>query len=219
MRITDAYTRLKNSICAFVQDETGATLVEFAIVLSIFLLLFFGLIDFGRLGFHYVNAEKAMQVAARVAAVRPPACPNVPLINVRGTVSGGTLPPDFGTSCRAGANICLNIGTITCPGGEAISDTDDEVWLLVSGALPNDATIQNLKFSYTYDNNLGFLGGPYVPIVTVELQNLDFKFVSPLGALVGLAGAVADPTLGADIPFPPMSVSLPAEDLALGEDG
>ena len=218
MMITNAYTSVKNSICVFSQDETGATLVEFAIVLSIFLLLFFGLIDFGRLGFHYVNAEKAMQVAARVAAVRPPACPGVPLINARGPVPGGTLPPDFGTSCRAGASICANVGTISCSGSVA-NPTSSEIWTLIAGALPNDAAINNLKFSYTYDNNLGFLGGPYVPVVTVELQNIDFQFVSPLGALVGLTGAVASPTLGADIPFPPMSVSLPAEDLALGEDG
>jgi len=218
MMITDAYTRLKNSICAFNQNESGTTLVEFAVVLSIFLLLFFGLIDFGRLGFHYVNAEKAMQVAARVAAVRPPVCSGIPLINARGPIPGGTLPPDFGTSCRAGANICLNVGTVTCS-GVAANNTANEIWALVAGALPNDAAINNLKFSYTYDNNLGFLGGPYVPVVTVELQNLNFQFVSPLGALVGLAGAAASPTLGADIPFPPMSVSLPAEDLALGENG
>lgn len=218
MRMTGAYPRLKNSICVFAQDETGATLVEFAIVLSIFLFLFFGLIDFGRLGFHYVNAEKAMQVAARVAAVRLPACPGIPSINARGIVAGGTLPPDFGTSCRAGANICVNVGTVSCSGSVA-NPTASEIWTLIAGALPNDATIANLKFSYTYDNNLGFLGGPYVPVVTVELQNLDFQFVSPLGALAGLAGAMASPTLGADIPFPSMSVSLPAEDLALGGDG
>jgi len=218
MRIISAYTRLKNSICIFNQDERGATLVEFAVVLSIFLLLFFGMIDFGRLGFHFVNAEKAMQVAARVAAVRLPACPGIPLINARGPVPNGTLPPEFGTSCRSGANICANAGTISCS-GSAANPTANEIWALIAGALPNDAAISNMKFSYTYDNNLGFLGGPYVPIVTVELQNLDFKFVSPLGAIAGLAGAVASPSLGADISFPPMSVSLPAEDLALGESG
>ncbi|MBE9477100.1 MAG: pilus assembly protein, partial [Proteobacteria bacterium] len=162
--MTGAYPRLKNSICVFAQDETGATLVEFAIVLSIFLFLFFGLIDFGRLGFHYVNAEKAMQVAARVAAVRLPACPGIPSINARGIVAGGTLPPDFGTSCRAGANICVNVGTVSCSGSVA-NPTASEIWTLIAGALPNDATIANLKFSYTYDNNLGFLGGPYVPVV------------------------------------------------------
>ena len=50
------------------RDNNGATLVEFAVVLALFLLIFFGLIDFGRLAFNYVTAEKAMQVASRVAA-------------------------------------------------------------------------------------------------------------------------------------------------------
>jgi len=216
MMISNAYICFKNSIRIFQHDESGTTLVEFAVVLSIFLFLFFGLIDFGRLGFHYVTAEKAMNIAARVAAVRPPVCPGVPLFHARGSVGG--IKPDFGTSCRAGANICLNVGTVTCS-GVATSNTANEIWALIAGGLPNDAAINNLKFSYTYDPNLGFLGGPYVPVVTVELQNLDFKFVSPLGALAGLAGATVNPNLGANIPFPPMSVSLPAEDLALGEDG
>jgi len=53
----------------------------------------------------------------------------------------------------------------------------------------------------------------------MELQNLGFEFVSPLGALARAAGATPSADLGADIPFPPMSVSLPAEDLAQGESG
>jgi len=218
MSILHTYAQIKNGLHLAYRDESGATLVEFGIVLAVFLLLFFGLIDFGRLGFHYVHTEKAMQIAARVSAVRPPACPGVPEVHVRGTVAPGTLPPKFGTSCGSGATVCTNPGTITCS-GSAANPTANEIWTLISGALPNDAGIDNLRFSYSYDNNLGFLGGPYVPVVTVEVQNLNFQFLSPLGALVGLAGGAANPGLGADIPFPPMSVSLPAEDLAMGNDG
>ncbi|MEH6360898.1 MAG: TadE family protein [Amylibacter sp.] len=218
MNILHTYAQIKNGLRLAYRDESGATLVEFGIVLSVFLLLFFGLMDFGRLGFNYVNTEKAMQIAARVSAVRPPACPGVPEVHLRGAVAPGTLPPKFGTSCGSGAMVCTNPGTITCS-GSAANPTANEIWTLISGALPYDAGIDNLRFSYSYDNNLGFLGGPYVPVVTVEVQNLNFQFMSPLGALVGLAAGAADPGLGADIPFPPMSVSLPAEDLALGNDG
>lgn len=218
MRISFTYSRLRDDLRLVYRDENGSTMIEFGVVLSVFLLLFFGLIDFGRLGFHYVQAEKAMQVAARVAAVRPPVCAGVPETHTRGATAPGTLPPDYGTSCRAGATVCVNPGTITCS-GNAANPTANEVWTLIAGALPNNADVTNIQFSYSYDNNLGFLGGPYVPVVTVELQNLNFQFLSPLGALVGLTGAVADPGLGADIPFPPMSVSLPAEDLNSGNDG
>ena len=85
--------------------------------------------------------------------------------------------------------------------------------------LANNATPANLRFRYSFDPNLGFLGGPYVPLVTVELQNLNFDFFSPLAGLASLAGATPSGNLGAAIPFPPMSVSMPGEDLALGIDG
>ena len=218
MKIAFTYPRADRDWRFIYRDESGATLVEFAIVISIFLLLFFGLIDFGRLAFHYVNAEKAMQIAARVAAVRPPACAGVPNTHTRGTVPFGELPPDYGTSCSAGATVCTNAGEISCS-GVATNATANEIWGLINGGFPNNATIANIRFRYSYDNNLGFLGGPYVPVVTAEIQNLNFRFLSPLGALVGLAGGTADPGLGADIVFPSMSVSLPAEDLALGNDG
>lgn len=199
------------------RDNSGATLVEFAVVLALFLLIFFGLIDFGRLAFNYVTAEKAMQVASRVAAVRPAACPGVALVHQRAAVPLGAVPPQYGTACNANAGICVNPGTVTCAGSTG-NATAQEIWTLVSGGLPPDATIGNLLFSYSYDSNLGFLGGPYVPVVTVALQDLDFQFVSPLGALAVMASGVSS-DLGTAIPFPSMSVSLPAEDLALGDNG
>ncbi len=214
--------RAQNRIAAMLRrlraDQSGATLVEFAIVLPIFLLIFFALIDFGRLAFHYVTAEKSMQVAARIAAVRPAACAGVPQTHQRGPVLLGVAPPRFGTSCRSGANVCANPGPIACA-GSASSATAQEIWGIIGPAMPNDATIANLRFIYSYDSNLGFLGGPYVPVVTVEIRNLTFEFVSPLGALAALAGATDTVGLGADIVFPSMSVSLPGEDLALGEAG
>jgi Flp pilus assembly protein TadG len=203
---------------SFWHDEDGTTLIELAVVLSLFLLIFFGLLDFGRLAFHYVTAEKAMYTAARIAAVRPAACAGVPQTNVRGTVAANTTPPKFGSNCSSGASVCFNPGTVTCA-GSATNTTANEIWARVGGVLPNDATISNIRYTYSYDPNLGFLGGPYVPIVTVEIQNLNFQFITPLSSLVGLAGATPATGLGSAIAFPPMSVSMPAEDLALGNNG
>lgn len=211
MRLRTSYPSARR----FVRNDDGATLVEFGIVLALFLLLFFGLIDFGRMAFHYVTAEKAMQVAARVAAVRPAACAGVPETHIRGTT---TTPPQYGTNCGAGLNICANVGTVTCS-GNAANATAAEIWTIVQGTLPNDALIANLSFSYANDPNLGFLGGPYVPVVTVALQNLNFRFVSPLGQLVTLSGGTAPGNLPMSLAFPDLSVSLPGEDLALGNGG
>ncbi len=214
---TTAY-RLRAHFDRFARGEQGTSLVEFGLVLSLFLLLFFGLIDFGRLAFHYVTAEKAMHVAARVATVRPVACNAavLPEFNARPTNGGGGQ--DFGSRCNAGADVCLAVPTVSCA-GSLDNATVAEIWPLIRGALPIDATPANLSFNYSYDANLGFLGGPYVPVVTVELQNLDFQFVSPLAGLVALSGGAATPGLGADIPFPSMSVSMPGEDLNQGEQG
>ena len=67
---------------------------------------------------------------------------------------------------------------------------------------------------------MNFLGGPYVPVVTVELQGVPWNMFSPLLGLARLAGA-ANTTEGDTYApvFPPMSVSLPGEDLALGNAG
>jgi len=210
------HIRLRRLTARLWRCESGTTLVELGLLIPLYLLIFLGIIDFGRMAFHYVTMEKAMQVAARVAAVRPAACAGVPSTNLRG---GAPAPlPRFGTKCSAGSNICANPGTITCAGSTA-NATASEVWGIVQGTFPNSATAANLQFSYAYDNNLGFLGGPYVPTVTVEVQDLNFEFVNPLGTLVGLAMGSAATGLGADIPFPALSVTLPAEDLAMGEDG
>lgn len=202
---------------AFAYNQAGTTIVEFAIVLPIFLLLLFALIDFGRLGFEYVMADKGVQLAARLAIARGPACPGVPTVNARGTVASGAVPPYFGTNCRTAATVCANPGTITCVGNVS-NATVAEIWTAISPLMPVGSTAANLRFTYAFDGNLGFLGGPYEPMVTVQVASLTFQFVTPLSALAALAGDPGN-TLPGSLPFPPMTVSLPAEDLALGEAG
>ena len=213
-----AISRLCGRARRFWHDNRGTTLVEMAVVLPVFLLMLLGLIDFGRLGGEYVMAEKAMQRAIRIAAVRPAACAEVPQFNLRGTGLIAGLPPRFGTGCIAGANICINPGRITCT-ADITNATVAEVWTAVSPLLPTYATPANLQFSYTYDPNLGFLGGPYVPLLTLEIQNLDFQFATPLSALATLAAGPGNTAAGVTLPFPRMSTTIPAEDLASGNDG
>lgn len=214
MRRTPHIARLSG----FLRCERGTTLVELAVVLPLFLLVFFALIDFGRLGFSYMMAEKATAIAARIAVVRPPACAGVPAINTRGPVPTGTVPPAYGTACNAGTGICAVPAAVSCAGDTA-NPTVNEIWPAISILLPKDATAANLRFSYSYDPALGFLGGPYVPMVTVELTTLDFRFVTPLASLAALAGAAPGSGPPQTLTFPPMSVTLSAEDLADGDPG
>ena len=206
--------RLAARLRRFAGDEGGATLIEFSLVVLLFLFLLFAIIDFGRLAHSWTAAQKATQVAARIAAVRPPACPGVPVLNSRGAAGSGIT---FGTLCRAGAGVCADPGLVSCS-GVSTNATTAEIFAQIRPLLPVGATEGNLRFTYRFDPNLGFLGGPYVPMVTVDLQGLEFVFVSNLGLMITpITGQQT--TLGANIPLPRMSISVPGEDLALGTAG
>lgn len=198
---------------AFLRDQSGGVLVEFAIVISLFMFLFAALLDYGRLSYSGVTAQSAAQLAVRTAIVRPPACVGVPETHVRGS----NTVPRFGTSCSAAADVCAAVATVTCT-GVATNATANEIWTRINPLLPFNSTIDMLQFTYSYDSNLGFLGGPYTPMVTVELNLSDFQFASPLAALANAAGAT-NSALPSTATYSSFSVSLPAEDLASGESG
>lgn len=211
-------TGLVRMLRRFWADESGTTLVELAFVIPLFLLLFFGLIDFGRMGAEFVMTDKAMQIASRLAVVRPAACAGVPASNTRGATPVGTVPPRFGTPCSAGGTVCAAPATISCAGA-AGNATANEIWTAIAPLMPAGSSVANLGFRYEFDPALNFLGGPYVPVVTVELTNLNFAFVTPLGNLAAVARGAVPGGPGWGVPFPAMSMSLPAEDLNLGENG
>lgn len=198
----------------FRRDESGATLVELAIVMPLLLLLMFGFVDFSRLGFTYVMTGKAMDRAVRMAVVVSAPCPGLPKANAR-DLSNST-DPRFGTACRANGGICFNPGIVSC---SLATDhpTAVLIWSEIEGLMPVNATQANIVLAYEYTPDLGFLGGPYTPVVTARIENLDFQFITPLGALAGLAGSTSSGDLGSDFAFPSMSASLPAEALANGE--
>lgn len=210
------------------RSERGAALVEYAVTMALFFLLFFAIIDFGRLLYNWVMTEKATQMAVRIAAVRPAVCLGVPDTNLRG--SGSTTEDRFGTGCDARDNMCAGESvtvapcalpdTITCPAAST-AGTGGEIWCRIRDLLPPNSKPSNLRFAYSFDRDMNFLGGPYVPVVTVEVTGLTFEFVSPLLGLGNLAAGrdTSGPTTYGNIPFPSMSVSLPGEDLALGVNG
>lgn len=209
--------RMLHILRRFWRDERGTTLVELAFVLPLFLLLFFGLIDFGRMGGEYVMADKAMQIATRMAVVRPAACPGLLPTNPRGTVPANKVPPRFGTHCATSNWICA-AQSASCTGVLA-NPTVNEIWTAIAPLMPAGSSAANLSFRYDFDRDLNFLGGPYVPVVTVELTGLNFNFVTPLGGLAALATGNAGSGISGSVPFPAMSMSLPGEDLNLGIGG
>ena len=195
------------------RNEDGAMLVEFAILMPLLLLLTFGLLDFGRLGFSYVMAQKATEMAVRDAAVRPPLCGALPEVNQRGSLSGPLAGLRFGASCTAGTNLCASFATLSCT-----AETAPAFWARIAPLMPANATPANLTVSYAFDPTLGFPGGPVTLYFSVAVSDLDFDFVTPLGALARLATGADPGTLGRSIAFPSMSASLPGEALLVGDD-
>lgn len=207
----------KMGLGRFYRQTAGAALVELTITIPLFLLLFFGLVDFGRLAYRYVASEKAMQFAGRLAAVRPPACAGVPLLNELSQAATNPAPK-LGTSCSSGTSICAVPAAVTCSGANS-NGTANEIWTQINTLLPAETSIENLSFSYTYDARMGFLGGPYIPMVTVSLVDAEFAYATPLAGLAALASASQSGLSTTAFPFPTLSVSLPSEDLNQGDNG
>ena len=232
---------MRAAFIRFARREDGASLIEFAIVISLFLLVFFAILDFGRLGFNWVMTEKAMQRAVRIAVTREPICDGVPETNLRGTDTSSA----YGTLCRAGSEICADMGRQSCVlSAEPINcdtastSTAEEIWCIINPILPSNASPRNIRVSYEFDRRLGFLGGPYTPMVEMAVvteqdvssiadsQALRFDFITPLPGMAALVGGGTPTNLNdsgfdgrAGIPFPDLSVSMPAEDLAQGNSG
>ena len=223
-------------LAGFRRDERGTTMVEFAICISLFLLIFFAVLDFGRLAYNWVMAEKAMERAARIAAVRPAVCAGVPDRITRVDPFDTTFPT--GTLCRSTPGLCVQTNPAPCtlatadgtsPASLAVAG---EIWSAIRPMLPDNASAANVMLQYRSDPQLGFLGGPYTPLITAELvgnvgpfgasEDFRFSFVTPLSALAAAAGASNTsgvPAEGGTIPFPDVAVTIPAEDMNFGGGG
>ena len=109
---------------------------------------------------------------------------------------------------------CLVAATQTCFGA-AGNPVADEIFGLVQPLLPAGATPANLQFQYE-PSGLGFLGGPYVPMTSVRLQNLQHQFILPIRQLFAPWGGAGGTGV---VPLGPMTATMPGEDLNVGTGG
>jgi hypothetical protein len=192
------------------RDERGGPLAEFALVIGLLFVMAILVFEMSRFFMQAAMAEYATHLAVRIAAVRPPVCPGVPDFNERAT--GSTAR--FGTMCSAASAPCAVVATQTCTGtaGNAVVD---EIFGTVQPLLPNGATPANLQFQYE-STGLGFLGGPYVPMSSVSLQNLQHEFILPIGQLFAPWGGAGG---SGAVPLSPLTAAMPGEDLNVGTGG
>ena len=202
---------MRSAIRRLFGDERGGPLAEFALVIGLVFVFTIFVFEISRFFMRAAMAEYATHLAVRAAAVRPAVCPGVPDVNER--ADGSTAR--FGTMCSDPSAPCLAAPTQVCAGA-AGNPVVDEIFGLVQPLLPNGATPANLQFQYEA-TDLGFLGGPYVPMTTVRLQNLQHEFILPLGQLFAPWGGGGG---GAGtVPLGPMTATMPGEDLNTGTGG
>lgn len=182
----------------FLEDRSGSSAAEFAMVLPLLLILLFGVIDTGRFLWTYNRAEKATQMGARMAVVTNYLSSDIGNSYVAacspGLVQGDVIP----ASC---------FSSITCNSAGCTSGTQDATAFttIVSRMqvfMPEIAA-DNVSVEYS-GSGLGYAGNPsgpdVSPLVTVKLTGLQF---TPLTTL-----------MLASFSMPSFTTSLTAEDLS-----
>jgi len=207
------------------RDETGTTTVEFTIVALLFLLLTFGLVEFGNMFWQYNSAAKAAQLGARLAAVSDPVWGALSTLTDDGT-PGSAWTTDYDVTCT-GTNGSGSAGT--CAGTDSGDYVAAAMQCLVFGRSaatpPCDNTcdstgiddaeagmcdrypeIRPTNVSITYSHTgLGFAGRPGGPVPTITLQLTDLEVpLFVVGDLLGLG----------PVTLPPFTVTMTGEDLS-----
>ena len=108
------------------RDARGATIVEFAIVLPLLIMLVFGVIDFGRLAFTQITLNDAVQEGSIYASTHPGETSNI-----QDRVVGGVDSPQ----------IVKSTVVITCPSDKLKVAVTHQMTTIVPLILPDTFTL------------------------------------------------------------------------------
>jgi hypothetical protein len=175
---------------SYTRDQSGGPAAEFAMVLPLFFLFIFGIIDVGRFMWEYNLAEKATQMGARYAVVTD----IVPI---------GLQDYSFAVSCAVPQGDVVEQGQfpgVSCEGGGTAASPTASCSLKASSscspafpttsnpaalgnitarmrAFKSDITPANVTIDYL-NAGLGYAGDPngldIAPLVTVKVTGLNF---------------------------------------------
>jgi len=173
------------------RDRYGGSAAEFAVVILVFSVLVFGIIDFSRLAWQYNNLEKAAQVGARFAVVNAMVAPD--LWTYDGVDDGGaTAGNSVAVSKVNGGSpiVCSSTGgTVSCAPNKFGQDQAafDAIVARIVKVAPG-LTADDIVVTYQHIG-LGIAGNPIssdiTPSVTIRFKNQTFMFLTP-----GLSGIV-----------------------------
>lgn len=108
----------------FFRSQRSQGMVEFALIVPVLLLFFFGIVDFGRVIYYYVTLQQAANEGARVA-VRAPAPPAPSFYAPRNV--------DVLNAVKSQA-VALTLTSASCPNGPIDSNTpgDNTGWVYIT---------------------------------------------------------------------------------------
>jgi len=195
-----------------ISDTSGAAGAEFTLLLPVFLVLIFGIIDGGRWLWIYNQAEKATQAGARVAVVTAIIPGGLSETFVGKTIGGTTLTQGDRIPADALATVsCTKAsGAVSCDcpdcSGVTLTPINETGWnAIVARMRAMYPEVSDDKVVVRYrGSGLGFAGDPngvdIAPLITVELQEMRFK---PITAM-----------MLATFDMPSFSTTLTSEDLS-----
>ncbi len=172
-------------IRAFLKDEGGGPLAEFTLVIFLLMSMSMAIVDFSRAVWQWNAAQKATQVAARIAVVRDPLYLPIKYhfnCNPPATILLGELCLDSATNtmradCDFGTVVCTKDG---CDGNAYAADQAQQFAEIYDAMRLAYTYLEDDEISITYTpTTLGFIGKPGGPIaeVTAEISGDNFRFL------------------------------------------
>ena len=171
---------MRAAVSRFLIERRAAATVEFVVLFLPMIALVFTCFQVA-LAYHFsLTAQKAVEVGARIAAVRDPVYTALPGTNVR-TTSGEIEGSCAFDNCvdPGGPWVCegANLSLATCD-VDAFNAIFQEV---AAFAYLLNSDDMNIRYEYA---RLGKAGGPFIPIITVSIveRPFTFRFGFDLGA-------------------------------------
>ncbi len=196
----------------FASDVSGIVLVEALLVIPIVLLFIVVMVEFSVLMYTWNQSVKAVQIAARRAAVSSPLVDrvdyNTTMYADYGTIPAGDPVPAAmpSISCGPNGNAC-DPGRMNnlLTGGDGIPCGDAGQTMVGACDVASWIGANNLTVTYVR-TGLGYVGRPNGPVTTVvvELSNVTLNFFLMDRFIPGLSS----------ITIPPHRVSITSEDLS-----
>lgn len=191
----------------FLADERGSAAVEYAVLLLPLMALVFTSFQIA-LAYHFsLTAQKAVELGARIAAVRDPVHTGLPATNALNSDGGF----EIGDACALGA--CQDMGgPFSCSGPDLGGEScDSAAWNAIAEEVASLAYLldkDDLTITYYY-GALGYAGGPFTPIVEVKIEERPFvfQFAFNLGFAQGADGP-------GEVRTPAVAATAIAEDLS-----